>query len=31
MKKYELIKEGNLFRIRALKDFGDIIKGELGG
>jgi len=22
--KYELIPEGNLFRIRALKDFGDV-------
>ena len=31
MKKYELIEEGNLFRIRALKDFSDVRKGDLGG
>ena len=31
MKKYELIREGKLFRIIALKDFGFIKKGELGG
>ena len=31
MKKYELIPEGKLFRIIALKDFGFIKKGELGG
>ena len=31
MKKYDLIREGNLFRIIALKDFGFIKKGELGG
>ena len=29
--KYELIPEGNLFRIRALKDFGDVKAGDLGG
>ena len=29
--KYELIKEGSLFRIRALKDFGVVKKGDLGG
>ena len=28
MKKYELIPEGKLFRIRALKDFGFIKKGQ---
>ena len=32
MKKYELIKqESGFFRIKALKDFGNIKKGELGG
>lgn len=32
MKKYELIKqESGLFRIKALKDFGIVKKGELGG
>ena len=31
MKKYELIPERNFFRIKALKDFGDVKKGELGG
>ena len=32
MKKYELIKQENgFFRIRALKDFGIVKKGELGG
>ena len=31
MKKYDLIREGKLFRIIALKDFGFIKKGELGG
>ena len=31
MKKYELIQEGKFFRIKALKDFGDVKKGELGG
>ena len=31
MKKYELIPEGNLFRIKALKDFEDVKKGDLGG
>ena len=31
MKKYELIREGKLFRIIALKDFGFIKNGELGG
>jgi len=30
-KKYEMIKEGNLYRIKALKDFGSIKKGYLGG
>lgn len=29
--KYELIPEGELFRIKALKDFRDIKKGDLGG
>ena len=31
--KYELTKEskGNLFRIKALKDFGNVKKGDLGG
>ena len=31
MKKYDLIKEGKLFRIIALKDFNGVKKGELGG
>lgn len=32
MKKYELIKQENgLFRIRALKSFGCVEEGELGG
>ena len=31
MRKYDLIREGKLFRIIALKDFGFIKKGELGG
>lgn len=31
MLKYELIPEGELFRIKALKDFRDIKKGDLGG
>lgn len=30
-KKYEMIPEGNLFRIKALRDFGDVKKGDLGG
>lgn len=30
-KKYEMIPEGNLFRIKALRSFGDVIKGQLGG
>ena len=38
MKKYELIKESkttfmgrDIYRIRALKDFGDVIAGDIGG
>lgn len=31
MKKYEMIKEGNYFRIKALKDFGEVKKGDIGG
>ena len=31
MKKYEMIKEGNFYRIKALKDFSDVKKGDLGG
>ena len=37
MKKYELTNETKkvgsvtLHRIRALKDFGNVVKGELGG
>ena len=30
-KKYELVPEGNLFRIRAVKDFSNVKKGDLGG
>ena len=30
-KKYEMIKEGRRFRIRALKDFGDVKAGDIGG
>lgn len=30
-KKYEMIPEGNLFRIKALRSFGDVMKGQLGG
>lgn len=30
-KKYEMIPEGGLFRIRALRNFGEVIKGEFGG
>ena len=29
--KYELIKEGSLFRIKSLKDFREVKKGDLGG
>ena len=29
--KYEMIKEGSMYRIKALKDFSCIEKGELGG
>ena len=29
--KYELIKEGSLFRIKSLKDFRGVKKGDLGG
>lgn len=29
--KYELIPEGRLFRLRALRDFGNIQEGEFGG
>ena len=31
MKKYELIREGKLFRIIALKDFNGVRKGYFGG
>lgn len=38
MKKYELLKDDTkitlgrtLYRIKALRDFGDVIKGDLGG
>lgn len=31
MLKYELIKEDNLYRIKALKSFSDVKKGQLGG
>ena len=31
MKKYDLIREGNLFRIIALKDFNGVKKGYFGG
>lgn len=30
-KKYEMIPEGNLFRIKALRSFGDVRRGQLGG
>ncbi len=30
-KKYELIKEGNMFRIKALRDFRDVVAGSWGG
>lgn len=30
-KKYEMIPEGGMFRIRALRNFGEVIKGEFGG
>lgn len=30
-KKYEMIPEGNLFRIKALRPFGDVRRGQLGG
>lgn len=30
-KKYSMKKEGSLFRIRALRNFGDVKKGDLGG
>lgn len=30
-KKYEMIPEGDLFRIRALRKFKGVIKGEFGG
>ena len=29
--KYELIKEEDFYRIKALKDFGDVKKGDIGG
>ena len=29
-KKYELVPEGNLFRIRAVKDFNDVKKYDTG-
>lgn len=32
MKKYELVEtDTDLYRVRALRDFGNIKKGELGG
>jgi carbonic anhydrase/acetyltransferase-like protein (isoleucine patch superfamily) len=30
-KKYELIPEGNLFRLKALRSFNDVKAGDLGG
>lgn len=30
-RKYEMIPEGNKFRIRALRNFSGVTKGELGG
>jgi len=29
--KYELIPEGSLYRLKALKDFGTVKAGDLGG
>jgi hypothetical protein len=29
--KYEMIPEGGMFRVKALKDFGAVRKGDLGG
>jgi hypothetical protein len=29
--KYELIPEGDMFRLKALRDFGNVQKGDLGG
>jgi carbonic anhydrase/acetyltransferase-like protein (isoleucine patch superfamily) len=31
MKKYEMIPEEKMFRIKALRDFGDVNAGDLGG
>lgn len=31
MRKYELIAEGDLFRLRAVKDFAGVKAGDLGG
>jgi hypothetical protein len=31
MKKYEMIKEGMMFRLVAIRDFGNVAKGERGG
>lgn len=30
-KKYEMIPEGDFFRIKAIRSFGDVKKGDLGG
>lgn len=30
-KKYKMIPEGNMFRIEALRNFGDVKKGDKGG
>lgn len=30
-KKYEMIPEGSMFRVKALRDFGDVKKGDIGG
>lgn len=30
-RKYEMIPEGNMFRIRALRNFSEVTKGDLGG
>jgi len=31
MKKYKMIEEGSMFRLKALKDFADVKKGDVGG
>ena len=30
-KKYEMIPEGDMFRVKALRDFGNVRKGDVGG